>query len=32
MSQLTEIFLWEQAHFYLIRDRNRIYGAIVTRR
>ena len=30
--QLTEAFPWEEAPRYLIRDRDRIYGAIVTRR
>jgi transposase InsO family protein len=30
--QLTEAFPWDEAPRYLIRDRDRIYGAIVTRR
>src|SRR5277367_2412975 len=30
--QITEAFPWEEAPQYLIRDRDRIYGAIVTRR
>ena len=30
--QLTEAFPWEKAPRYLIRDRDRIYGAVVTRR
>jgi transposase InsO family protein len=30
--QLTEAFPWEAAPRYLIRDRDRIYGAVVTRR
>jgi Integrase core domain len=30
--QLTEAFPWNEAPLYLIRDRDRIYGAIVTRR
>jgi transposase InsO family protein len=30
--QLTEAFPWKEAPRYLIRDRDRIYGAIVTRR
>ena len=30
--QLTEAFPWNEAPRYLIRDRDRIYGAIVTRR
>jgi transposase InsO family protein len=30
--QLTEAFLWDEAPRYLIRDRDRIYGGIVTRR
>src|ERR1017187_5917982 len=30
--QLTEAFPWDDAPRYLIRDRDRIYGAIVTRR
>ena len=30
--QLTEAFPWNEAPRYLIRDRDRIYGAVVTRR
>src|ERR1039457_3267665 len=30
--QLTEAFPWNEAPPYLIRDRVRIYGAVVTRR
>ena len=30
--QLTEAFPWNEAPLYLIRDRDRIYGAVVTRR
>ena len=30
--QLTEAFAWNEAPLYLIRDRDRIYGTIVTRR
>src|SRR6478672_2002965 len=30
--QITEAFLWEDLPRYLIRDRDRIYGTIVTRR
>jgi transposase InsO family protein len=30
--QLTEAFPWDTAPQYLIRDRDRIYGAVVTRR
>jgi transposase InsO family protein len=30
--QITEAFPWNEAPRYLIRDRDRIYGAIVTRR
>ena len=30
--QLTEAFPWYEAPHYLIRDRDRIYGAVVTRR
>ena len=30
--QLTEAFPWDGASRYMIRDRDRIYGAIVTRR
>jgi hypothetical protein len=29
--QITEAFPWDEAPRYLIRDRDRIYGAIVTR-
>jgi transposase InsO family protein len=28
--QITEAFPWDEAPHYLIRDRNRIYGAVVT--
>jgi hypothetical protein len=31
-GQLTEAFPWNEAPRYLIRDRDRIYGSIVTRR
>jgi transposase InsO family protein len=31
-GQLTEAFPWDEAPRYLIRDRDRIYGTIVTRR
>jgi transposase InsO family protein len=31
-GQLTEAFPWDEAPRYLIRDRDRIYGSIVTRR
>src|SRR5471030_3255655 len=31
-GQLTEAFPWDEAPRYPIRDRNRIYGSIVTRR
>jgi transposase InsO family protein len=30
--QITEAFPWDKAPQYLIRDRDRLYGAIVTRR
>ena len=30
--QLTEAFPWDEAPRYLVRDRDRIYGAVVTRR
>ena len=30
--QLTEAFPWNEAPLYLIRDRDRIYGTVVTRR
>src|SRR5665213_1469894 len=30
--QITEAFPWDEAPHYLIRDRDQIYGAIVTRR
>jgi transposase InsO family protein len=30
--QITEAFPWDEAPHYLIRDRDRIYGSIVTRR
>src|ERR1700688_4389790 len=30
--QITEAFPWEEAPHYLIRDRDRIYGSVVTRR
>ena len=30
--QITEAFPWYEAPRYMIRDRDRIYGAIVTRR
>ena len=30
--QITEAFPWEEAPRYLIRDRDRIYGRVVTRR
>jgi transposase InsO family protein len=30
--QLTEAFPWNEAPRYMIRDRDRIYGAVVTRR
>jgi transposase InsO family protein len=31
-SQITEAFPWDEAPHYLIRDRDRIYGSVVTRR
>ena len=30
--QITEAFPWDGAPGYIIRDRDRIYGAVVTRR
>jgi transposase InsO family protein len=30
--QITEAFSWDEAPHYLMRDRDRIYGAVVTRR
>jgi transposase InsO family protein len=30
--QITEAFPWDEAPSYLIRDRDRIYGSVVTRR
>jgi hypothetical protein len=30
--QMTQAFPWDDAPKYLIRDRDRIYGAVVTRR
>ncbi len=30
--QITEAFPWDDAPKYLIRDRDQIYGAVVTRR
>ncbi len=30
--QITEAFPWEEASRYLIRDRDRVYGTVVTRR
>ena len=30
--QITEAFPWNEAARYLIRDRDRIYGSVVTRR
>jgi len=30
--QITEAFRWNEAPRYMIRDRDRIYGAVVTRR
>ena len=30
--QMTEAFPWDEAPHYLIRDRDRIYGSVVTRR
>ena len=32
ITQITEAFPWDDAPQYLIRDRDRIYGAVVTRR
>jgi hypothetical protein len=32
VRQITEAFPWNEAPRYMIRDRDRIYGAIVTRR
>jgi hypothetical protein len=29
--QITEAFPWDEAPHYLIRDRDRVYGATVTR-
>ena len=29
--QITEAFPWDEAPYYLIRDRDRIYGSVVTR-
>ena len=31
-QQITEAFPWDQAPRYLIRDRDGVYGAVVTRR
>ena len=31
-GQITEAFPWNEAPRYMIRDRDRIYGAVVTRR
>ena len=31
-TQITEAFPWDEAPRYLIRDRDRIYGSVVTRR
>jgi hypothetical protein len=31
-QQITEAFPWEEAPRYLIRDRDAVYGAVVTRR
>jgi hypothetical protein len=31
-KQITEAFSWDGATGYMIRDRDRIYGAVVTRR
>jgi hypothetical protein len=31
-SQITEAFPWDEAPRHLIRDRDRIYGRVVTRR
>ena len=30
--QITEAFPWDEAPHYLVRDRDRIYGSVVTRR
>ena len=30
--QITEAFSWNEVPHYMIRDRDRIYGAVVTRR
>jgi hypothetical protein len=30
--QITDVFPWDAAPDYMIRDRGRIYGAVVTRR
>jgi hypothetical protein len=30
--QITEAFPWDEAPHFLIRDRDRIYGSVVTRR
>jgi transposase InsO family protein len=32
VRQITEAFPWNEAPHYMIRDRDRIYGAVVTRR
>ena len=32
MRQITEAFPWNEAPHYMIRDRDRIYGAVVTHR
>ena len=32
VRQITEAFPWDEAPHYLIRDRDRIYGSVVTRR
>jgi hypothetical protein len=32
VHQITEAFPWDEAPPYLIRDRDRIYGSVVTRR
>src|SRR5450755_2028201 len=32
VCQITEAFPWNEAPRYMIRDRDRIYGAVVTRR
>jgi transposase InsO family protein len=31
VRQITEAFPWDEAPHYLIRDRDRIYGSVVTR-